>query len=84
MRLRRDLFWINPILTGASPVQQSDCSQQSRSVATGDIVFLYVLRANAICLKGKLCLNIGSKFSIMRKRDQTMIECFSFYLTDRR
>lgn len=40
--LRRDLFWINPILTGASPVQQSDCSQQSRSAATKDVVFLYV------------------------------------------
>lgn len=42
MRLRRDLFWINPSLTVAGPVQQSDCWQQSRSAATKDIVFLCV------------------------------------------
>lgn len=29
-------------LTGTSPVQQSDCCQQSRSAATKDIVFLCV------------------------------------------
>ncbi|MDE4730938.1 hypothetical protein, partial [Klebsiella pneumoniae] len=35
-------FWINPSLTGTSPVQQSDCFEQSRSAATKDIVFLCV------------------------------------------
>ncbi|MEK9383608.1 hypothetical protein, partial [Escherichia coli] len=42
MRLRCDLFWINPSLTGASPVQQSDWCEQSRSAATKYIVFLCV------------------------------------------